>query len=701
MRRVYNIIISVLALAAVACATDGDVAGYGDNTAADDKGAMRLNISPAEAASDAPFALRIFSVGAKGERNLVRKYNSIDEIPEYIWLVAGSYCATVERGEAVAAAFDGEYYYGEQEFVVTPGIEPGVVDIICYAENIPVEVAYEATVTEATKSGGFEGFATKVVAGESLTDSAAPQLEYTESATGYFILPEGVTTLSWQFTGTYKYADGEVVEVCKQGAIENVTKRTHYKLVFRYSADANGSLAISASVDTSVDHRNDHFAFSPDPVIKGEGFEATTPYNYAGGERAYNITALSPLTTLTLTVGNQVLDPISNTVEGVTVSGVNTTAMKITLSAPLFNHLPSGAQQIELFAKDASGGEATALLTYNLQGADIYTNSSKEVLAWTGGSTTLSATVFGSPASVEILYREVEGEWKRAEAKAGGSNIYTAQLEDMRAKTTYEYRLVIGGTEVGASRTFTSKDGAQIPNGGLEDWCKDGKVIIPWSNGNDPYWCTGNYGTTALGDSYNITQSSNDIRPGSKGSKSMCMESRYIVVKFAAGNGYIGSWGGIDSSMNAKVYFGQPFTFNAKPKAIRFWAKWNCGTIDREGQGVGKKGNPDLCKIFCCMATDRHLVDSSDGAGTTFSPSDENIKSGDARYKKVLYSAYMDTTQSQNEWKLVEVPFVFYGEDPNQVPTHLILTFTCSGYGDFFDGSTDSWMYVDDIELVY
>ena len=700
MRRVYNIIISMLALAAVACATDGDVVGYGDNTAADDKGAMRLNISLAEAASDAPFALRIFSVGAEGERNLVRKYTSIDEIPEYVWLVAGSYCATVERGEAAAAAFEGEYYYGEQEFVVTPGIEPGVVDIICYAENIPVEVAYDATVTEATKSGGFEGFATKVVAGESLTDSAAPQLEYTESATGYFILPEGVTTLSWEFAGTYKYADGEVVEVNKQGTIENVAKRTHYKLVFRYSADANGSLAISASVDTSVDHRNDHFAFSPDPVIKGEGFEATTPYNYAGGERVYNITALSPLTTLTLTMGDQVFDPINNTVEGITISGVNTAAMRVVLSAPLFNRLPSGAQQIELFAKDASGGEATALLTYNLQGADIYTNSSKEILAWTGGSTTLSATVFGTPTSVEILYREVEGEWKRAEAKAGSSNIYTAQLEDMRAKTTYEYRLVIGGTEVGASRTFTSKDGAQIPNGDLEGWCKNGDgVIIPYATADDAYWCTGNYGTSAL--SKNITQSSSDVRPGSKGSKSMYMKSEYIVVKFAAGNGYVGSWGGMEGLSNAKVYFGQPFTYNAKPKAFRFWAKWNCGTIDRVDQGVGKKGDPDLCKIFCCMATDSHLVNSGDAEKTTFSPSDANIKSGDARYNKVLYSAYFESTTSQTEWKMVEVPFTFYGKDPNQVPTHLILTFTCSGYGDFFDGSTDSWMYVDDIELVY
>jgi hypothetical protein len=101
------------------------------------------------------------------------------------------------------------------------------------------------------------------------------------------------------------------------------------------------------------------------------------------------------------------------------------------------------------------------------------------------------------------------------------------------------------------------------------------------------------------------------------------------------------------------------------------------------------------------MTTDVHMVDSSNGKGTTFSPSDADIKSGDARYNKVLYSAYMETTQSQTEWKEVTIPFTFYGTDPNQVPSHIILTFTCSGYGDFFDGSTDSWLYIDDIELVY
>ncbi|MBR2352032.1 MAG: DUF4493 domain-containing protein [Alistipes sp.] len=701
MRRLYNIIICTLTLAAVACTADSGVDGNADNTAGDNKGAMRLNIALTESEAEAPFALRIFSCGADGSRSLVRKYTSIGDIPEYIWLVAGPYCATVEKGEAIAASFEGEYYYGEADFTITPGEEPSVVDIICYAKNIPVEVAYDESITTEGKSGRFENFSTMVVAADSYDFATAagdaPQLQYDESTTGYFILPEDVSALCWQFVGTYKYADGEVVEVCKEGKIENVAERTHYKLAFRYSPDANGTFSISASVDTSVDHRDDHFAFSPDPVIKGEGFDAAAVCNYSSGERNYSVTALSPLAKVTLTLNGETLDVTNNTVEGVTVSGLNTTAMRITLTAPFFNALPSGSHTIELYVEDSAGGAATVDMPYNLQGVTAYTNYGKEVLTWTGGSTFVSATVFGSPSDVEFICREGEGEWKRFAATANGSNTYTAQV-DIKPSTTYEYRLVIGGTEVGASRHLTTRAGAQIPNGDMEGWSKSGDAIVPDPSSTAPYWCSGNYGTASFGG--NITYESTDVRPGSKGKKSAYMGSKYIVVKFAAGNMYVGSWGGMNG-MNATVYFGQPFTFDAKPKAIRFWAKYNCGIIDRVDKGVGKKGDPDLLKIFCCLTTATHKVDSSDGNGTTFSPSDANIKSGDARYNIVLYSAYMESTESQNDWKMYEIPFTFYGDDPNQVPTHLILTYTCSGYGDFFDGSTSSWMYVDDIELVY
>ena len=692
MKRLFNIGLWACLLALVSCINDPKVKEQ-DNTPSGEKGVVLLNVATRTVdGTTFDYILSIFKNEA-GKSMLVRKYDSSKsdmQKPEYIWLLEGDYTAVVESGVKVSATFNAseQLFRGEEPFVIKGG-ETTSVDIVAAVQNIPVEVIFDQTITE----GFHEGYSVEIKADDSV------KLSYTENKTGYFVMPDGVNTLNWHFVGTFEYEDGEQVAVDKSGVIENVEARKSYKLSFKFSKDASGLFGgLTATLDESIEERDDHLSFSPDPELKGVGFDINAHCNYAGGERKYLATAAAEFVGVAITVGDTTFDPVSAPVAGVVLTGLNTAQLYITLSEDFFYSLNGGAQMIEMCVTDSGGSEARKELSYSLPGLNSY-DKSKEVLAWTGCSSTLSATVYGAPSSVEILYREGEEEWKRSTASMSEENTYSATIGDLVPNHTYECALSVNGKNIGATRSFTLANGNQIPNGDLEDWCKDGDgVIIPYHTSNHPYWCTGNYGTAIL--SKNITQSSNDVRPGSKGTKSMYMDSEYIVVKFAAGNGYLGSWGGMDGT-NAKVYFGQPFDFNAKPKAIRLWAKWNCGKINREATGVGKKGNPDLCKMFCALTTDSHLVDSSKGKETTFSPSDADIKSGDPRYDKVLYSAYFDTTESQTEWKMVEIPFTFYGDDLNQVPTHIMLTFTCSGYGDFFDGSEDSWMYVDDIELVY
>lgn len=686
MKRLFNILLSALLLTLTSCMSDGKVKDATNNTPSEDKGVVRLCVGT-RASLPESYTIYIYNI-VDSKSTLVRKYNN-NEMPEYIWLLEGNYYAVIEAGTNTPATFnEAERYYKGSALFDVKGGESTDVDLVATMQNVPVEVIFDQTITD----GFLDGYNVLVKADESV------KLVYTESKKGYFIMPQNSTAFSWHFVGTFKYEDnGEEIEVDKSGTIENVELKRAYKLSFKFSKDASGFLGgLTAVLDESIEERNDHLSFSPDPELKGVGFDINTPCNYSGGDRQYVATAAADFCAVYIKVGEKEFDPVNESVPGVTLSGLNSPQLYITLSDDFFNSLSGGEQIIDMRVTETSHGEARKALHYNLQGVHAY-NKAKTNL-W-NGTTTLSATVFGMPSSVEIIYRKDDGEWKPTPASSVGNDTYQAQINDLEQGSNYEYNLVINGKTIGTSVAFSTEKGAQIPNGDLEDWCKDGDgVIIPYHTSNNPYWCSGNYGTAIL--SKNITQSSNDVRPGSTGTKSMYMDSEYIVVKFAAGNGYIGSWGGMDGT-NAKVYFGQLFSYNAKPKAIRFWAKWNCGTIDKIGKGEGKKGDPDLCKIFCCMTTDVHMVDSSNGKGTTFSPSDADIKSGDARYNKVLYSAYMETTQSQTEWKEVTIPFTFYGTDPNQVPSHIILTFTCSGYGDFFDGSTDSWLYIDDIELVY
>ena len=691
MRRIVNIVLCACALALASCVGNGNICDTtNNNTPSEDKGVVTLNVSTrAESGGKRDYILSIFK-NESGKSTLVRKYDSSKENmqkPEYIWLLAGNYTANVESGTNISATFNEaeQYFCGSKSFDIAAG-STTTVDLVAVMQNIPVEVVFDQTIVD----GFIDGYNVEVKANDEV------KLTYTESKKGYFIMPEGVTTLSWHFAGTFVYEDGERVNVDKSGTIENIEAKKAYKLSFKYSSDAMGILeGLSVRIDESIEERDDHFSFSPDPELKGVGFDITAPCNYAGGERKYIATSPADFKAVSIVVGGKEFNPVEG-VPGIAIAGLNTPQLYITLSDDFFNTLSGGSHLIELCVTDTSGGEARKELPYNLQGVNALKSSA--VNLWSGIAP-ISATVFGTPASVTIVCREGEGEWQSFAAAPNGTNTYTAQASGIGAGRTYEYNLVIDGKTVGVSSSFSTAEGVQIPNGDLEDWCTNGDgVIIPYHTPTNAYWCTGNYGTAIL--SKNITQSSTDVRPGSKGTKSMYMDSEYIVIKFAAGNGYIGSWGGMDGT-NAKVYFGQPFEYNAKPKAIRFWAKWKSGKIDKVKGKVAKEGDPDLCKIFCALTTDRHLVDSSKAKETTFSPSDKDIKSGDARYDKVLYSAYFESTESQTEWKEITIPFTFYGKDPNQVPSHLILTFTCSGYGDFFDGSTDSWLYVDDIEFVY
>ena len=105
-----------------------------------------------------------------------------------------------------------------------------------------------------------------------------------------------------------------------------------------------------------------------------------------------------------------------------------------------------------------------------------------------------------------------------------------------------------------------------------------------------------------------------------------------------------------------------------------------------------------MAKIFFCL-TDwaaPHCVNSADEK-TFFDP---RTASG------VVGLGYFDSINSPemvveetDKWHTMTLPVEY--SNPEVVPSQLLLTFTCSGYGDYFTGSSESWMYVDEIELLY
>ena len=268
----------------------------------------------------------------------------------------------------------------------------------------------------------------------------------------------------------------------------------------------------------------------------------------------------------------------------------------------------------------------------------------------------------------------------------------TATLKGLIPNTAYEYRLcyVDGDTEVvGNSVTFTTEQQVALYNGGFENWWVNGNVSYPNEQGVS-YWDTSNKGAASFGGS-NTTETSSPVHGGSKAAK---LESKYIVIKFAAASLYTGSFGELVGTSGAKLNWGVPFT--VRPTALKGYMQYAPQAVNRVGKNLPAdapaKGESDVCGMYCALLSEALQVDNTDMS--TF-PDWEN----DSRV--IAYGALPaeQNINSNGEWKEVNIPLVY--RDLNRKPTHLLVVFSASKFGDYFHGGEGSILYVDDFSFEY
>ena len=169
--------------------------------------------------------------------------------------------------------------------------------------------------------------------------------------------------------------------------------------------------------------------------------------------------------------------------------------------------------------------------------------------------------------------------------------------------------------------------------------------------------------------------------------------------KFAAGNLFVGSFDRIVGT-NGLVAFGHKF--NLRPTALRGWVKYNCGTIDCYPSGTSSKipgiGNPDKGSIYIALGDwDYNVYGGNEESPVLVDTRDESTffnssNAGIIAYGELIFNESCD-------WFEFEIPIEW--RDFDRVPTHLIIVASGSSYGDYFVGSTESIMWLDDFELVY
>ena len=274
------------------------------------------------------------------------------------------------------------------------------------------------------------------------------------------------------------------------------------------------------------------------------------------------------------------------------------------------------------------------------------------------------------------------------------SDNVTATLKGLQPNANYEYRLCYtkDDTEVLSDPVaFTTEQQVALYNGGFEYWNQSGS---PWyaNEAGVSFWDSSNPGATTLGASYNVTTRTES--PKVSGNYAAKLESRAIVGKFAAASLYVGQFVQMVGTKGAILDWGRSFT--TRPTALKGWMQYAPNVVDKAVSGVPAgapaKGELDQCGMFVALLTETIRIDNTNLSTIPDLETDSRV---------VAYGALPQeqNVHSNGQWKEVNIPLVY--RSLTRKPTHLLIVFAASKYGDYFHGGTGSTLYLDDFSFEY
>lgn len=300
------------------------------------------------------------------------------------------------------------------------------------------------------------------------------------------------------------------------------------------------------------------------------------------------------------------------------------------------------------------------------------------------------------PTGLSIQWREkAKSDWQEipySSLTIDNEDNVKADLKGLSPETSYEYRLryLDGDNEVLSDPvSFTTEKQIALYNGGFENWWMDDKVAYANEQGVS-FWDTSNKGAASFGGS-NTTETTSVVHSGSKAAH---LVSKYIVIKFAAASLYTGTFGELVGTSGAKLNWGVPFS--SRPTALKGYMQYSPVTVNRVGKNLPAdapaKGEMDKCGMYCALLTEILHVDNTDMSTFPDWKNDPRV---------IAYGALSDeqNVNSGGKWTEVNIPLVY--NDLTKKPTHLLVVFSASKYGDYFHGGEGSTLYVDDFSLEY
>ena len=280
---------------------------------------------------------------------------------------------------------------------------------------------------------------------------------------------------------------------------------------------------------------------------------------------------------------------------------------------------------------------------------------------------------------------------KNMEVKGGK---FTATLTGLTGSTTYNYRVSVDGVP-GAEQSFTTVAAAELPNGGFEDWSEgytqSGNAFQVPNKAGEAFWGTGNEGSMTMESIGNVTYPTSESVSG----QAALLESKYAIIKLAAGNLFTGEFGfDPDHTLDGQLTFGRSFT--SFPTALRLYYKYTSATIDKIGDNVGDlaslKGQPDMCHIYIALTDKQYTIKNWSGNNGNYRQLFDKDDSGIIAYGEFI------SDESTSSFQQIEIPIEYRA---NRAPKYIIIVASSSRYGDYYIGGVGSKLWIDEMELVY
>lgn len=297
------------------------------------------------------------------------------------------------------------------------------------------------------------------------------------------------------------------------------------------------------------------------------------------------------------------------------------------------------------------------------------------------------------------------------QVKTPTATSYQVELNDLHSDTPYLYRVTIGSKVIEGGPFYFQ--GEQLENSSFDRWHTEGEgkkaLYLPWAEGDTPYWDTGNHGATTVG-------ASNSTYADEGGRRYANLQSKFIAVKFAAGNIFTGQYLETDGT-NGVLSFGRPFS--SRPAKMQFDFQYQTSTITKSSnwydvyeQYIDRnmyehlKGQPDSCSVYIALGDwkpDRY-VSSFSSVNTECPylirtrPEAGKIHLMDMNSPNLIGYAQLTCGDNVTQWT-TETLDIHYRN--NRIPTTVIVVASSSKYGDYFTGGESSLLKIDNIKLLY